>query len=302
MMPFKLSILAFLSSALFVTAIVTHAAAQHSVSIQTDGRDEVHISNGSLIVEHFSWSQPNNLLVDGVPKTLSWNGNTTAPIAVPISGNYWVKKTVGRDGAYAVQRSDGFALAVSDNPNGADLYEFQLFAAPEANTTDWMHVIGAGATPGRMNFIEAAGYAPQPLFTETTFSLTVDGTDELMFVNGSLVIRHLSWNQPAALTINGVPQSLNFTGSLSNPIALSLPERFQFSQLGGRTQLYPTQTPVGLLIGASDELLGADAYTWKLVSIPEPVTPAAVLIVIIALFLARRPSGSRLQCQRRVSR
>ena len=42
--------------------------------------------------------------------------------------DYWVKKTHGRDVGYAVQRSDGFALAISDNPNGADIYEFQLAA------------------------------------------------------------------------------------------------------------------------------------------------------------------------------
>src|SRR5258705_11595528 len=197
----KFAILVWGWAALVVISTATDAAPQHTVSIQADGRDELRISNGSLVVEHFSWSLPANLTVDGVPKALSWNGNTSSSLAVPISGDYWVKKTLGRDGGYAVQRSDGFALAASDNPNGGDLYEFQLFAAPEANTTQWMHVVGAGATPGRLNFAGTSGYTSQPLGTQTTFSLTVDGTDELMFVNGNLVIRHLSSNNPAALTI-----------------------------------------------------------------------------------------------------
>jgi hypothetical protein len=230
--------------------------------------------------------------VDGVPQTLTWNGNTSSPVSVPITGDYWVKKTFGRDGAYAVQRSDGFALAASDNPNGGDTYEFQLFAAPEANTTDWMRVVGAGATPGRMNFVGTPGYLPQPLGTETTFSLMVDGTDELMFVNGNLVIRHLSWSNPAALTINGVPQTLSFHGGLSDPIPLTLPDDFQFTQVSGRTTLYPTQTPVGLLIGADDELLGANTYTWKLAAVPEPT--CALGMATIAIFtVLRRTEGIR---------
>jgi hypothetical protein len=169
-----------------------------------------------------------------------------------------------------VQRSDGFTLAASDNSNGGDTYQFQLSAAPEANNTDWMHVVGPGATPGRMNFAGLPGYTAQTAASETTFSLTVDGTDELMFVNGSLVIRHLSWLNPTSLTINGVPQPLTFSDNLSNAIPLTLPESFQFTQTGGRTTLYPVQTPVGLLIGADDELLGPDTYTWKIVAVPEP--------------------------------
>jgi hypothetical protein len=124
------------------------------------------------------------------------------------------------------------------------------------------------------------------------FSLTVDGTDELMFVNGALRIRHLSWDNPTSLTIDGVPRPLNFSGNLSDPIPLTLPDDFQFTQLGGRTTLYPTQTPVGLLIGADDELLGADTYTWKLAAVPEPAS--ALGIATMAIFMAlRRATGVR---------
>jgi hypothetical protein len=287
-----LTILTCACSALLTAAATGWAAPQHTVSILADGRDELRISNGSLVVEHFSWSLPSSLVVDGVPRTLTFNGNTSSPISVPIAGDYWVKKTQGRDGGYAVQRGDGLALAASDNPNGADTYEFQLFAAPEANTTEWMHVIGAGATPGRMSFAGTPGYTSQPSGTETTFSLSVDGTDELMFVNGNLVIRHLSWSGPAALTINGVPQTLTFNGDTSDPIPVTLPDDFQFTQLGGRTTLYPTQTPLGLVIGADDELLGADTYTWKVVAVPEPA--GALAIAAAAMLTAmRRPARRR---------
>lgn len=279
--------------AILVVSGVARAAPQHTISVAVDGRDELRISNGSLVVEHFSWSLPNSLVVDGVPQTLTWNGNTSSPIPVPITGDYWVEKTHGRDGGYAVQRNDGFALAASDNPNGGDVYEFQLFAAAGASTTDWMRVVGAGATPGRMNFSGVPGYATQSLGTETTFALTVDGTDELMFVNGSLVIRHLSWNNPASLTINGVPQPLTFNGGLSNPIPLTLPDDFQFTQLGGRTTLYPVQTPVGLLLSADDELLGADTYTWKLVAVPEPTSCIAVSTLLATLSRRRRQAKER---------
>jgi hypothetical protein len=278
---------AYVFAAILVVASSARAAALHTVSISVDGRDELRISNGSLVVEHFSWSLPNNLVVDGAAQTLSWNGNTSTPISVPITGDYWVRKTLGRDGGYAVRRSDGFALAAADNPNGGDGYEFQLFAAPGANTTEWMHVLGAGATPGRMSYPGTAGYVPQAPGTETTFALTVDGTDELMFVNGSLVIRHLSWSNPASLTINGVPQTLTFNGNLSDPIPLTLPDDFQFTQLGGRTSLYSVQTPVGLLIGADDELLGADTYTWKVVAIPEPAGGVATVALPFALAVLR---------------
>lgn len=255
------------------------ATPQHVVSLNVDGRDEMRIAAGNLKIEHLSWSQPTNLVVNGSPQALTWNGNTSDPVATGMTGDYWVRKSLGRDLGYAVQRSDGFALAAADNPNGSDTYEFQLFASPQANTTDWMRVKGGGATPGRMGYAGTAGYVPQSAGTETTFSLLIDGTDEIMFVNGALVIRHLSWSNPTSLTINGVPQTLNFSGNLSDPIALAMPDDLQFTQVGGRTTLYPVQTPVGLLIGADDELLGADTYTWKVTAVPEP---SGVLVLLIA--------------------
>jgi hypothetical protein len=211
----------------------------HTASITSDGRDELRVTGGNMVVEHSSWGLPSGLKVNNVAQTMNFTGNTSNTISVPFSGDYWIKKTLGRDGGYAVQRSNGYALAVADNPDGSDTYQFDFFSTPQENTTDWMHVIGAGATPGHMNFTGKSGYVSQTLGTVTTFSLTVDGTDEVTFVGGNLVIRHLSRNNPASLLINGVLQTLTFTDNLSNAIPLTLPNDLQFQQTSGRVVLYP---------------------------------------------------------------
>ena len=246
------------------------AAPLHTVSIRADGRDELRVAGGNLVVQHFSWQFPTDLVVDGVARPLAWNGNTSAPVPVPITGDYWVRKSAGRDRGWAAQRDNGFALATVDNPNGGDLYAFELHAAPGAETIDWMRVLGGAATPGRMNFAGESGYEARAPGSVTTFRVEVDGTDELMFVGGNLVVRHVSWQAPTAIRINGVSHPLTFSNNLSQPIPLALPEEFQFVQTGGRTSLYPVQTPVGLLVGADDELLGPDVYTWTIVAVPEP--------------------------------
>jgi hypothetical protein len=264
------------------------AEAEHTVSIRSDGRDELRISGGNLVVQHFTWGLPTDLVVDGVARPLSWNGNASLPVPVPIAGDYWARKSAGRDRGYAVQRTDGFALAASDNPNGPDRYEFQLFDTPQANTTDWMRVCGNGATPGLMQFPGTPGYAPRPPGTETNFSLNVDGTDELIFTGGNLVVRHVSWDHPTSLVIDGVPRTLTFRGDLSDPVPLTLPNHFQFSQTGGRSSLYAVETPLGMVISADDELVGPDVYTWKVVAVPEPAGVVAGGLGLAAALCRRR--------------
>lgn len=264
------------------------AAPLHTVSIRADGRDELRIADGLLSVHHFSWQLPTGLTVDGVAKPLTWAGGTSVPVAVPIAGDYWVRKSAGRDRGWAAQRANGFTLATVDNPNGDDLYAFELHDAPGAATTDWMRVLGGAATPGLMRFAGTPGYVPQAAGTETTFRVEIDGTDELVISNGALVVRHISWQQPTAVTINDVTHALRFTNGLSDPIPLTVPEHFQFVQTGGRTTLYPVQTPVGLMVGADDELLGPDVYTWTLVALPEPSSWMAVAAATCAVCLGRR--------------
>jgi hypothetical protein len=278
---------------LTVTSVAcpARAAALHTVSIQADGRDELRIGGGTLTVRHFSWQLPTDLVVDGSARPLTWVGSTSAPVAVPINGDYWVRKSAGRDRGWAVQRADGFALTTVDNPNGDDRYAFDFYATPEANSIDWMRVLGGAATPGRMSFAGTGGYVPRPAGEQTSFRVEIDGTDELTFVEGNLVVRHISWQQPTSITINGVSHALTFSNGLSNPIALNLPDRFQFTQTAGRTTLYPVDTPVGLLVGADDELLGPDAYAWTITAIPEP--SVAWLIGLGALTLGRVRGGSR---------
>ena len=272
---------------LFAAAARAQTTPLHTVSVRADGRDELRISGGGLVVRHFSWQLPTNLVVDGVARPLTWNGNESAPVPVPIGGDYWVRKSAGRDGAYAVQRQDGFALAAVDNLNGDDVYTFELHGAPVANTTDWMRVRGSGATPGLMDFTGTSGYVPRPAGEAMSFSLNLDGSDELMFVGGNLVVRHLSWQAPTSITINGVSHPLTFDNNLSQPVPLALPDQFEFIQTGGRTILYPVETPAGLMIGAADELLGPDVYTWTLVAVPEP-SSALMVAAGLGLVVRRR--------------
>jgi hypothetical protein len=128
----------------------------------------------------------------------------------------------------------------------------------------------------------AAARAQTP--PQHTVSIRADGRDELRIGRGELVVRHFSWGLPPSITINGVTHPLTFQNNLSQPIPLALPDRFEFVQTGGRTILYPVETPVGLMIGASDELLGPDVYTWTLVAVPEPTAiglPAAGLAALL---------------------
>lgn len=265
------------------------AAPLHTVAIQADGRDELRIADGALTVQHFSWNLPTGLVVDGIARPLTWSGNTSAPVPVPITGDYWVRKSAGRDRGWAVQRSDGFALTTVDNPNGDDLYAFELHAEPAARASAWMRVLGGGATPGRMAFAGTSGYVPRSAGEATTFRVDIDGTDELMFLNGALVVRHISWQAPTSISINGVSYPLTFTGEFSNSIPLNLPDNFQFSQTAGRTALYPVQTPVGLIVGADDELLGPDTYAFTIVAVPEPLGLWAVSIAMIGLARRQKP-------------
>ena len=265
------------------------ATRQHTLSVFADGRDELRIANGALRVEHGSWGAPSNLTVDGVAHPLVFSGSTSQAIPVPITGDYWARRTAGRDGAYGVQRADGFALAVVDNPNGGDTYSFDLYDAPVTGTVEWMRVRAAGGTPGRMSFPGVAGYVPTAAGSVTNFSLTIDGTVDLMFADGALVMRHISWpNPPSSVAVNGVSHPVTWNNLLSSPIPVTLPDQFQFNQTGGRVVLYPVETPVGLLVGAADELLGSNGYTFSITAVPEPTLGAATLFSAAAMLMRRR--------------
>ncbi|MDB5355737.1 MAG: hypothetical protein JWN24_2190 [Phycisphaerales bacterium] len=273
---------------LFDTSLL--AASPQTVSLNVDGRDEMHFSNNSLTIKHLSWAYPDTLVIDSIPKPLSFNGDTSNSIPVPTSGVYWVKKTAGRDGGYAVQTSDGFMLAAIDNPNGPDTYRFQLADAPGAVSTDWMHVTANPAGPANVHsFNGLNGYDPgTPAGSVITFSLTVDGTDELQFVGGNLVIHHLSWDDPTSLTINGQSKQLIWTNNFSNPIPLHLPDQFAFAQLSGRSPLYAVDTASGLLVSAADELVGNDTYRFTLTAVPEPSATFALCLGGTLLLKRRR--------------
>jgi hypothetical protein len=289
--------LALTSAAALLSSLAPPAAAQQTLSLVVDGGDEIRVSNGSLTIQHFTWQYPWDLVVNGVPQPLAWNGNTSQPVSTSLTGNYWVRRTAGRDGGYAVQRPDGFAIAIADNQNGHDTYAFEFADAPGSNTTDWMYVRSGGGPAGHFDFAGVPGYAAQPFASTTTFEIVIDGNDELVFSDGSLRIRHLSWQHPWSLSINGSPVPLSFNNNLSSPIPLNLPEGFVFTQLSGRAALAPVKTPLGLLIGAADEQVGHDTYRFTIAAVPEP-GPVALLGSLVTAGLAaihtrRRSRGLR---------
>ena len=276
---------------LAASAVSSSAAPLHVVQLRVDGRDDARIGSGVLAINHFSWGLPDNLVVDGTPRPLTWVGTSTNPVPA-FTGDYWVRKTLGQDGGYAVQFQNGYALSVADNPVGTDTYRFEFSAAPDANTFEWMHVLGGAGTPGKMSFAGLPGYNFVAAGAKTTFSLKVDGTDELRFSNGALVISHISWGEPESFKINGVAQPLTFTNGLSQPIALPMPDAFQFTQTAGRSKLYPVQTPAGFLLAADDELDGTATYTWTITSIPEPAGPTMAAAALAAFVWRRRRRGA----------
>lgn len=77
------------------------AVTQRTVALTVDGRDELRLVNGSMTVQHSNYDQPSGLFVNNSPKTLAFTNNNAAVGPVGITGDYWVRKAVGRDGDYA---------------------------------------------------------------------------------------------------------------------------------------------------------------------------------------------------------
>jgi len=249
------------------------ASAEHVISLTVDGRSEIVFTGNELLVNHISWGKPTNLIVDGAPVNLIWEGNTSQPIPFPLAGEYWVRKLQGRDGGYAVQTLDGFLLAAVDNPNGADNYVFELCSELPEISTEWMRVDANGRLPfvhcdlaGMPGFVDnlPGGFAIE-------FSATIDGSEEFIFSNGSLVIKHLHWGKPVEFYINEELVSLSWTDNYSQEIPIVLPDKFEVIQTYGRRTIYPVETADGLVLSVTDEGVGEDFYSWKIVAVREPL-------------------------------
>lgn len=250
------------------------ASTEHVISLTVDGRSEIVFTGNVLLVNHISWSKPTNLIVDGAPVNLIWEGNTSQPIPFSLAGEYWVRKLQGRDGGYAVQTLDGFLLAAVDNPNGADNYVFELCSEPSEVSTEWMRVNANGRLPfvyfdlaGMPGFVDnlPGGFAIE-------FSATIDGSEEFIFSNGSLVIKHLSWGKPVEFHINEELVSLSWTNNYSQEIPIVLPDKFEVIQTYGRRTIYPVEMADGLVLSVADEGVGEDFYSWKIVAVREPLS------------------------------
>lgn len=250
------------------------ASAEHVISLTVDGRSEIVFTGNELLVNHISWGQPTNLIVDDTEVNLIWEGNTSQPISFPLAGEYWVRKFQGRDGGYAVQTLDGFLLAAVDNPNGAGNYVFELCSEPSEISTEWMRVDANVRLPfvyfeltGMPGFVDNL-----PGGFEIEFSATIDGSEEFIFSNGSLVIKHLHWGRPVEFYINEEAVSLSWTNNYSQEIPIVLPDKFEVIQTYGRRTIYPVETADGLVLSVTDEGVGEDFYSWKIVAVREPLS------------------------------
>lgn len=257
---------------LFSVCTSLNASVEHTISLIADGRSEVVISGNQLVVNHLSWAKPTNLTVDGSPIDLTWQGSTSGPVPCPVAGEYWIRKSRGRDGGYAVQIPGGFLLVCIDNPNGTDKYVFELHSEPLELSTDWMRVDSRGGYPFvYYDLTGVAGFVDDlPGGFEIEFSVVVDGSDEFIFSNGALVIRHLAWGAPGDLFyLDGEQVLLSWTDGQSQPMPVVLPGRFELIQTGGRRAVYPVETAGGFVLSVADEDVGADLYSWKMVALPE---------------------------------
>jgi hypothetical protein len=235
-----------------------------------------------LQIDHVSWAKPKNLIIDDTPIDLIWEDNTSQSIPLPLVGEYWVRKSQGRDGGYAVRTSDAFLLACIDNPNGADNYVFELFSEPLEMSSNWMRVSAGGGLPaGQFDLTGMPGFVDGLLSgSQVEFSAIVDGSAEFIFSDRTLVIKHLNWNKPFDLYVDGQPTSLSWTDNHSQRIHMVLPSTFEVIQTGGRGTIYPVETANGLVLSVADEDKGSDLYSWKIVAIPEPVASAEHIIAL----------------------
>jgi hypothetical protein len=266
-----------------VSGYVT-ASADHVISLTVDGRSEMvfdwapgRFGDGTVMrVNHISWGKPANLVIDGAAVELIWDGNKSQPIQFPLTGEYWVRKSKGRDGGYAIQTLDAFTLACVDNPDGADSYVFELYSEPSQMSTEWMRVnVNGGLPTGRFDLSGMPGFVDG--FSDGSqieFSAMIDGSEEFVFADGNLVIQHLSWSEPVDFRIDRLPIPLFWMNNYSQQIPVVLPSRFQIIQTSGAGTIYPVETPVGLLLSVADESKGTDLYSWKIVAVREPAASA----------------------------
>jgi hypothetical protein len=257
------------------------ASAKHVISLTVDGRSEIVFTPNDLLVNNISWGKSTNLIVDDTEVNLTLEEHTSVANSFPLAGEYWVRKLKGRDGGYAVQTLDGFLLAAVDNPNCADHYVFELCSEPSEISTDWMRV----DTNGRLPFVyfELTG---MPGFVdnlpggfEIEFSATIDGSEEFIFSNGSLVIKHLHWSKPVEFYINEEAVSLSWANNYSQEIPIVLPDKFEVVQICGRRTIYPVETADGLVLSVTDEDCGKDFYSWKIIAVREPLSIEAGIYI-----------------------
>ena len=176
-----------------------------------------------------------NLVLDSNPISVIWSGNNSQSIPFPLGGEYWVRSSQGRDGAYAVQTENGFLFGSVDNPNGADTYAYEFHRYPLDNSPEWMKINANGGLPfGHLNISGKTGFQNNIASgTVMEFSATIDGSEEFIFSNDVLTIRHLSWSKATNPVIDGLSVPLTWTDNYSQEISLDLPDNFNLFKAMG---------------------------------------------------------------------
>ena len=124
------------ASGLGSTANSARPLALHSVTVQmrVDGTDRVLYQDGKLWIEHMSAQKPTNIYINGAEWSPIWNGDKTEPLtkfAVPVApivpNHVTVKQFAGRSKIRQEHAPAAPAVVtISDDPGGADDYEFQI--------------------------------------------------------------------------------------------------------------------------------------------------------------------------------
>jgi len=124
------------ASGLGSTAASARPLALHSVTVQmrVDGTDRVLYQDGKLWIEHMSAQKPANIYINGVEWSPTWTGDKTEPLtkfAIPVApiipSHVAVKQYAGRSKVKQEHQPAAPAVVtISDDPGGADDYEFQI--------------------------------------------------------------------------------------------------------------------------------------------------------------------------------
>lgn len=178
---------AFVLSVAVIALFTARAGASQSYLLTfsgtVDGSDLVTLNGNTGNWQHKSFQFPSNVIIDGQAWNPKVQPNLTfaSPLIPPSLSGYAIRirRFQGRDTATAQIQGNKLQLGLSDTPNGADTYKFNVALIPEVKG---------------------------PTATAATLKITanVDGSDELMIGKNGAAWVHRFWSQPSNVSLNGV--------------------------------------------------------------------------------------------------